>query len=209
MGRTSDARENLINSAIELIGTRSYNSVGVQELCEHSGVKKGSFYHFFPSKRDLTLAALDRIWKKYRDETLDPVFSSGASMLEKFETLLAKAYEYQSSQKDCTGCMTGCGFGNLAVELSTQDEEIRKKVEEIFCEWVKYMERVVAQAVEEGVLPSETDPSATSQAMVAYIEGVLLLGKSFNDPCLIQRLGEGVLRLCIPRKKTGEACSQG
>jgi TetR/AcrR family transcriptional repressor of nem operon len=205
MGRTSDTKVNLLNSAIELIGTRSYNAVGVQELCEHAGVKKGSFYHYFPSKRDLTLAALDRIWGKFKDETLDPIFSSGASTLEKFETLLAKSYEYQSSQKDCTGCMTGCGFGNLALELSTQDEEIRKKIEEIFCEWTKYLEKVILQAVEEGVLPSETDPAATSLAMVAYIEGVYLLGKTFNDPCFIQRLGEGVLKLCIPKKKTDES----
>jgi TetR/AcrR family transcriptional repressor of nem operon len=104
--------------------------------------------------------------------------------------------------------MTGCGFGNLALELSTQDEEIRKKIEEIFCEWVRYLEKVISQAVEEGVLPSDTDPSATSQAVVAYIEGVYLLGKTFNDPCMIQRLGEGTLKLCIPKKKTG-GCSQG
>ncbi|HSG31720.1 MAG TPA: TetR/AcrR family transcriptional regulator, partial [Thermodesulfobacteriota bacterium] len=44
-------KEKLIDSAIQLLGTRSYNSVGVQELCEHAEVKKGSFYHFFPSKR--------------------------------------------------------------------------------------------------------------------------------------------------------------
>ena len=83
MGRTSDTKENLINSAIELIGNRSYNAVGVQELCEHAGVKNGSFYHFFPSKRDLTLEALDLIWKKFKEETLDPVFNSDASALEK------------------------------------------------------------------------------------------------------------------------------
>lgn len=207
MGRTSCAKENLIASAIELIGNRSYNAVGVQELCEHAGVKKGSFYHFFPSKRDLTLEALGQIWEKFKVETLDQIFNSEMSTLDKFETLLARSYEYQSSRKDCTGCMTGCGFGNLALELSTQDEEIRKKIEEIFCEWTRYLERVIVQAVEEGVLPSETDPAATSQAMVAYIEGVFLLGKTFNDPCMIQRLGEGVLQLCIPKKKSG-VCSQ-
>jgi len=207
MGRTSCAKENLITSAIELIGTRSYNAVGVQELCEHAGVKKGSFYHFFPSKRDLTLETLDRIWSRFKVETLDPIFNSEIPALEKFGTLLTKSYEYQSSRKDCTGCMTGCGFGNLALELSTQDEEIRKKIEAIFCEWIEYLERVIIQAVAEGTLPSDTDPAATSQAMVAYIEGVYLLGKTFNDPCMIQRLGEGVLLLCIPKKKSYE-CSQ-
>ena len=53
MGRTSDARERLIATAIELIRARSYESVGVDALCNHAQVKKGSFYHFFPSKQDL------------------------------------------------------------------------------------------------------------------------------------------------------------
>ena len=40
----------LIDSASELIHSRSYADVGVNELCEHAGVKKGSFYHFFPNR---------------------------------------------------------------------------------------------------------------------------------------------------------------
>ena len=62
MGRTSDARERLIASAIDLIGARSYRAVSVDDLCAHAGVNKGSFYHFFPAKRDLALAAIDLQW---------------------------------------------------------------------------------------------------------------------------------------------------
>lgn len=200
MGRTSDAKENLIESAIELIGTRSYNAVGVQELCKHAGVKKGSFYHFFPSKRDLTLETLDAMWKKFKEDMLDPVFHSDASTIEKFNTMLKNSYEYQSMAKDSFGCVTGCGIGNLALELSTQDEAIRTKIEEIFGEWASYFEEVIIEAVNSGDMPAETDPKASAQAILAYIEGVSLLSKTFNDPEMIRRLGEGIMNLCIMRK---------
>jgi len=201
MGRTSDAKENLIESAMELIGTRSYNAVGVQELCEHAGVKKGSFYHFFPSKRDLTLETLDAMWKKFKEQMLDPVFNSDASTIEKFNRMLKNSYEYQISAKDSFGCVTGCGIGNLALELSTQDEEIRNKIEEIFGEWAMYFEEVIREAVKRGDMPADTDPAATGQAILAYIEGVSMLTKTFNDPDMIKRLGEGVMKLCITRKE--------
>lgn len=201
MGRTSDAKENLIQSAIELIGTRSYNAVGVQELCEHSGVKKGSFYHFFPSKRDLTLEALGVMWKKFREKTLDPVLYSNKSTIEKFNTILGSSYEYQLEAKDCFGCVTGCSIGNLALELSTQDEQIRRKIEEIFVEWAKYFEDIITESVNHGDLPADTDPFATSQAILAYIEGVSLMSKTFNDPGMINRLGEGIFNLCIKKKE--------
>jgi len=201
MGRTSDAKEKIIESAIELIGSRSYNAVGVQELCEHAGVKKGSFYHFFPSKRELTIEALDQTWSVFKSQMLDPIFSSDATAKEKFNTLLEKSHEYQVASKDCKGCVTGCAMGNLALELSTQDESIRIKIKEIFDDWAKYLEEIIVDGINEGDFPRDTDPRSTSQAVLAYIEGIYLIGKTFNDPEIISRLGEGVLQLCIMRKK--------
>jgi len=201
MGRTSTAKEKLIASAIELIGNRSYNAVGVQELCDHSGVKKGSFYHFFPSKRDLTLEALDAMWGSFKANMLDPIFHSGMPAFEKFNVLMNKSYEYQSSAKECSGCVTGCGIGNLALELSTQDEIIRQKIEQIFEEWAQYFEEVIVDAVNEGGLPVDTDPRSTAQAILAYMEGVSLMGKTFNDPTMLTRLGDGIIQLCISKKK--------
>ena len=40
---------------------RSAADVGVNELCQHAGVKKGSFYHFFTSKQDLLLSTVDEL----------------------------------------------------------------------------------------------------------------------------------------------------
>jgi TetR/AcrR family transcriptional repressor of nem operon len=60
MDKTRDTRQRIINAAQALIYQRSYNEVGVQEICDHAKVQKGSFYHFFPSKSDLALAVLDK-----------------------------------------------------------------------------------------------------------------------------------------------------
>ena len=59
MGRTSDARERLLASGLELIYDKGYNAVGVSEVCAKAGVNKGSFYHFYPSKQQLGLAIVD------------------------------------------------------------------------------------------------------------------------------------------------------
>ncbi|HTO08336.1 MAG TPA: helix-turn-helix domain-containing protein, partial [Myxococcota bacterium] len=67
MGRTSDARERLIDEASRLFHARSYESVGVQELCDAAEVNKGSFYHFFPSKEDLAAAVIDAQWEATRE----------------------------------------------------------------------------------------------------------------------------------------------
>jgi TetR/AcrR family transcriptional repressor of nem operon len=194
MGQVSDAKEKLITSALELIYARSYAGVGVQELCEHAGVKKGSFYHFFPSKRDLTLAALDHQWETLRKAVLEPAFSKQLPPLKRIERFFELFYEQQCAMKDRSGKVLGCPFGNLGLELSTQDEPIRRKVNGIFRELAGYFERALRDAVTAGKVPDQ-DCRATARMLVAYMEGISLLTKTSNDVQIARQLGQGIRRL--------------
>ncbi len=207
MPQLSDAKDKLLNSALDLIHARSYADVGVQELCEHAGVKKGSFYHFFPSKRDLTLAALDRQWEFALRTVLEPAFSKQLPPLERLERCLDIFYEHQCGAKARSGQVRGCPFGNLALELSTQDQAIRKRVDHIFQDLAGYMEEALRDAIAAGDIPDQ-DSGTTAQMLVAYMEGVLLLAKTHNDPEVIRRLRPGVTR-CLAGSPGGRSRSAG
>jgi TetR/AcrR family transcriptional repressor of nem operon len=188
-------KDKLIESAIELMSSRSYNSVGVQELCDHAEVKKGSFYHFFPSKRDLTIQALDTIWDKFKTHSFIPIIEADISPLEKLRKFMTDVYKYHVDSKSCNGCVSGCNIGNLAVELSTQDEQIRKKIESIFDEWTTYIEKIIQESIERGELKSSIDTRAVAQGLLAFIEGILLLGKTYNDPEVIKNVSENIFNV--------------
>jgi len=51
MGRVSDAKQRLMDAVLDLIWSGSYGSTTIDDICEKAGVKKGSFYYFFDSKR--------------------------------------------------------------------------------------------------------------------------------------------------------------
>ena len=72
--RVCESKLRLLQTAHELIWRQSYGSVGVDQICEHSNVKKGSFCHFFRSKYELTVAAYEYHWEQCR-QTLDRIFS--------------------------------------------------------------------------------------------------------------------------------------
>src|SRR5438270_11411094 len=72
MGRPSDARQRLLNAARELIYANSYEAATVDELCAAAHVTKSSFYHFFSSKQDLLLVAMDCQWQWMQETVLRP-----------------------------------------------------------------------------------------------------------------------------------------
>jgi TetR/AcrR family transcriptional repressor of nem operon len=68
-------------------------------------------------------------------------------------------------------------------------------VERLFGKWLRYFERILYEAKEQGTVPATLDTAVTAQALLAYFEGVMLLAKGRNDPALIATLRTGALSL--------------
>jgi|SRR5215467_13075775 len=195
MGRPSDARQRLIEAAKNIVFTHSYEGVSVDELCIAAGVNKSSFYHFFSSKQELVLAAIDSQWQWFEQTILAPTFSDHLPPQEQILRFFDLTLERQREQKQTTGHMRGCPAGNLTLEMSSQDELIRAQVEQFFQDWLTYFEKMLHEAKEQGIVPATLDTVLTAQALLAYFEGVMLLAKGRNNPSLIATLRIGVLAL--------------
>lgn len=201
MEQIHDTKQRLLDTAQELFYARSYADVGVQEICEKAGVKKGSFYHFFPSKRDLTLAMLDESWRQVKETMLGQAFAKDVPPLQRFTRFLDMSYAHHKAVKEQTGRILGCPYGNLAGELSTQDDEIRARINRIFQELEAPIEEALQEAVDRGDL-QPIDTRATAEAMVAYIEGLTLMAKTRNDPEVFLQLGGAAMNLVVPVRST-------
>ena len=201
MGRTSDARERIVDSAMQLIHARSAGAVGVQEICARAGVKKGSFYHFFDSKQDLIVAALEAHWLMAKREVWAPALDTKRAPLARIDALVAAIHAQARKMVRQTGQFYGCGMGNLAAEVSTQDEAVRAAVERIFMEATLTLQGTLDEAVAAGELPP-LDTMATAKALWAYLEGAMLLAKCKQDPDVIKELGE-TARALLERLRVG------
>ena len=194
METTTDTRQHLIDTARDLIAARSYHAVGVQEICAQAGVQKGSFYHHFPAKRDLALAAVDDMAGYFRQRVFDTAFSDDIAPLARIERFFTAVYDYHRQVRESTGHVQGCPFGNLAGELGSQDEQVRERIDGIFRQAEAAIEQALREAVALGELP-DIDTAAAARAIFAYAEGLILTAKTRNDAELIRDLGRRAVQL--------------
>ncbi|HAM72566.1 MAG TPA: TetR/AcrR family transcriptional regulator [Verrucomicrobiales bacterium] len=197
MARTSDARERLLEAALELIWTSSYGAVSVDDICERAGVKKGSFYHFFESKAELALQAYDAHWSEIQTK-LDAVFSPQTPPLARLENWCQAVYEDQKQRFLESGRVCGCPFANVGSELSTLDERLRRKSLEMLERGSRYLESAVAEGVRLGQIPA-VDPKAAAHEIYALFMGQMLQAKLANNPETLRDLGPQVLKLLRSR----------
>ncbi len=194
MGRTSGAREQLIQAAADLWHGRSYTGVGVSEICAAAGVQKGSFYHFFSSKQDLALAVIDERWGELGPGGLGPLMAGDLPPLERIRTFIERGLQEQYALKESTGVAPGCTFGNLAVEMSSVDPVLRARLQDVFAEWAGFFQVALDDAVAAGDIPP-TDTDRAARAILAYIEGLAVMVKAAQDPAVVADLTSLTLRL--------------
>jgi TetR/AcrR family transcriptional repressor of nem operon len=196
MNAEPDTRARILATAREMFHGRSYADVGIQEICEGAKVQKGSFYHFFPSKQELAMAVIDDMADDWAHGFVAEAFDQNLPPVERLDYMIDAAYYWQKAAKDIEGRMPGCLFGNLALEMSTRDDVMRAKLNAVFEKAKDKFRVTLDEAVAAGTFaPMNTEDTAT--AMLAFLEGIILLAKSRNDPDVILRLGPAIKTLRI------------
>ncbi|MFI7359527.1 TetR/AcrR family transcriptional regulator [Streptomyces avidinii] len=194
MGRTSTARERLLEAAGDLLQTRGYGSLGVAEICTRAEVKKGSFYHFFESKQALTAEAATAYWHQQRACWTAELAGPDPALI-RLRRVLAALTAAQHAHKETNGTVDGCLLGNLALELSTQEPDVRACLANAFDEQTALITATLLTAAAEGDIPPHHATSATARAVIAQLEGLVLFAKLRNDPSVLDTLWSGTLLL--------------
>jgi TetR/AcrR family transcriptional repressor of nem operon len=193
MGRVSDAKERLMQAAQDLIWENSYGSTTVDAICDRANVKKGSFYHFFDSKSDLAVAAIDSDWAERR-KRIDAIFSPTVPPLERLRNHCAFIYRDQTELTAEHGCVLGCPLCTLGSEVSTQEKGLQKKVQRIMAYNLKYLETAVRDAAAAGLIVAP-DPAFKARMLDAYYLGLLTQARIQNNLAILRDLSAGTLAI--------------
>lgn len=140
---TSEARERVVNAALELFLQRGFADVSMQQIADDASITKATLYHHFRDKQDLYLAVMRKVFTQNFAEFFERIGENGGVRTAIREMLV---YILTGKRSDVQRLMAD--FGQHI------DEETQQKF------WAEYpkpwvaLEPIVQRELSEGTLRS-------------------------------------------------------
>ncbi len=133
---TNDTNSQLawLKMGIQTLDTVGWRALKINDLCQQLKVTKGSFYHWFKSKRDYEMQVLN-YWKLRFTQGFIEHAESGQSSQEKLALL---------GRQIIQGCIEG---NRLEIEInawSTQDDEVKTFVTSVYEQRYQYLIKLLS-----------------------------------------------------------------
>jgi TetR/AcrR family transcriptional repressor of nem operon len=193
MGRRSSARARLITTGNNLFRDRGFEAVSVNQLCQEAAVNKGSFYHFFPSKRDLLIEVIENSW----DETgllTSWEESPPQKPIAQLRRYLQELFAYHYADRETSGRVRGSLLTNLSLELGGDDPQIADKLATLFKREINAFKVLLNEASNSNETAISSH-SHTHELLVACLHGLVLLAKVRNNLDVLPDNEASLLRL--------------
>lgn len=184
-----DKRDLILARGSEVMTRRGYHGTGVMEIVQAAGIPKGSFYHYFASKEDFALQALEFVYgprlARYAEALGNMALSPRARILGYYRELLE--HFARQEQPACH-----CFIGSLSFEMSEVLPAIGAGVERIQQASVDILHDCLEQAQAAGELAADEDCENLAVFIANAWQGVLArlkVGHSLRPlEAFIQRL---------------------
>jgi AcrR family transcriptional regulator len=162
-------RSRIIEAAAELVFAHGVARTGIEDVQLRAAVSASQLYHYFIDKDDLIRAVIahqtDGILAAQRP-VLDELDSFEA--FDRWRDLLVDLQE----QRNCVG---GCPIGSIAAELADNDPHARADLVDSFERWEAPIRAGLARMRARGELRPDADTDALALALLAALQGGLLL----------------------------------
>lgn len=187
----ADRKTQIIDTAADLVQSRSYSSFSYQDLSDALGIRKASIHHHFKTKEDLGIALAEHFRRQYGTR-LEEISRFYDNPWDLFEAYLAITSDIMlTADRICPGGVFQSEYnvvpGSVQVRIGEMMEAIR--------EWLG---GILAKGREKGVMEYPGTPESQAALIVAALQGALQNARA-ESPALYQAI-VGQLRMGMRTK---------
>ena len=178
--RADRAREAILEATFDLLTTRGYNAMSVDQIAADAGVSKATIYRHWRSKAELVVELLGR----FADEVAVDMDTGDlrTDLVFILKRLIVTAGELR-------------GAGHSVIAAAMDEPVLAGAMERLIAGWHERERRTVRRAIERGLVPSDIDEEIATDLIVSTVHYRVFFGASQEDPDeLAERLVDPILR---------------
>ena len=165
--------ESALEAAMEAFWKKGYEATSLSDLCNCTGLHKGSLYQAFGDKHSLFMRSLEHY--------ADTGFREVAAEAYKHASPLASIKAAVQKICDDAGNEKGCMMINSMVELAPHDPEVNATLKRFGEQRLRVMADLIAKAQQAGEIRSELDPYKLARQLMITLAGSAAMVKGFMD----------------------------
>ena len=172
MGRVSDKRGRLIESATKLFHQAGFKDTSIADIAEDSGVPLGNVYYYFKTKDEMVTAVINQraeLFKNWAQE-----WEINPDPKQRLFNLL----DMQDSEKEEIAKF-GCPMGSLCQELDKERPSVARGADGLMS-WI--LKWITLQFQEMG----QKDADKYGLQMMSAIQGCSVVANALEDPKIIE-----------------------
>lgn len=173
-------RDRIVAAASDLMLEVGVDRATVDDIQRAANVNASQLYHYFADKSALTLAVID-----HQTESVLAIHRGALSSVTDFDGLTAwrDTIVRVLTAQECVG---GCPIGSLASELAEVDSVARQALQRSFAEWGRLLHDGLSTMQARGILPADLDVDRAALALLAAVQGGLLLSQTRRDTIALE-----------------------
>jgi AcrR family transcriptional regulator len=184
-GRATRAR--IVARAAELMFERGVTGTSLDDVKAAAEVSSSQLYHYFADKSALVSAVIVH--------QVDAVLSGQQAYLASLDSMPALRAWRDALVRIRRGlrCQGGCPIGSLGSELSELDDRLRAEVADGFRRWETSIRDGLRAMHDRGDLRPDADPDALAVALLANVQGGILLSQVYRKTAPMEKALDAML----------------
>jgi TetR/AcrR family transcriptional regulator, transcriptional repressor for nem operon len=179
------ARAAIIDAAATLMYQKGVSMTSLDDVLTAAGSGKSQLYHYFDNKADLVAAVIER--------QLELVLARQPTLthIESWDGIDAWVSEILTAHS-APGGPFACPLGTMAAELKN-DPTFRPLLDDAFRRWEAPLARGLQTIQDRGELVADADPRRMASAVIAALQGGMLLARVRGDIAPLRDTLEGAV----------------